>query len=106
MRAGGECRGGAHVAETEAVPGARNLPRKWTSGIRSYHPATFQEMVRQAIQMRLDLRVKGADGTIRQLTPRRLEHRGGAWGIEGEDGGQRVRIDLSRIRGLQIRLPE
>jgi len=58
------------------VPGARNLPRMWTSGIRSYHPATFQEMVRQAIQMRLDLRVKGADGTIRQLTPRRLEHRG------------------------------
>ncbi len=91
---------------TEAVPGARNLPRMWTSGIRSYHPATVQAMVRQAIPMRWDLRVKGADGTIRQLTPRRLEHRGGAWGIEGEDGGQRVRIDLSRIRGLQIRLPE
>src|SRR5690606_29934566 len=26
---------------TEAVPGARNLPRMWTSGVRSCHPATF-----------------------------------------------------------------
>lgn len=91
---------------TEAVPGARHLPRMWTSGIRSYHPATVQDMVRKAIQMRLDLRVKEKDGTVRQLTPRQLENREGAWTMEGEDGGRRVRIELSRIGGLQIRLPE
>jgi hypothetical protein len=91
---------------TEAVPGARNLPRMWTSGIRSYHPATVQDMVRKAIQLRLELRVKEKDGTVRQLTPRQLENREGAWTMEGEDGGRRVRIELSRIGGLQIRLPE
>ena len=91
---------------TEAVPGARNLPRMWTSGIRSYHPATVQDMVRKAIQLRLELRVQEKNGTVRQLTPRQLENRAGAWTMEGENGGRRVRIELDRIRGLQIRLPE
>lgn len=91
---------------SEAVPGARHLPRMWTSGIRSYHPATVQDMVRKAIQMRLDLRVKEKDGTVRLFTPRQLENCGGAWMMEGEDGGRRVRIDLNRIGGLQIWLPE
>ncbi|SFF92921.1 Helicase conserved C-terminal domain-containing protein [Planifilum fulgidum] len=91
---------------TEAVPGARNLPRMWTSGIRSYHPATVQDMVRKAIQLRLELRVQEKNGTVRRLTPRQLENRAGAWTMEGENGGRRVRIELDRIRGLQIRLPE
>lgn len=91
---------------TEAVPGARNLPRMWTSGIRSYHPATVQDMVRKAIQMRLDLRVKEKSGIVRQLTPRHLENREGLWMLEGKDGGQRVRIELSQIGGLQIQLPD
>lgn len=89
----------------EAVPGVRHLPRMWTSGIRSYHPATMQDMVRKAIQLRLDLRVKEKDGTVRQFIPRQLENREGAWLVEGEEGGRRVRIELSRIGGLQIRLP-
>ncbi|GAA5344201.1 helicase-associated domain-containing protein [Planifilum fimeticola] len=91
---------------TEAVPGARNLPRMWTSAIRSYHPATVQDMVRKAIQLRLELRVKEKDGTVRQLIPRQLENREGSWTMEGVDGGRRVRIELSRIGGVQIRLPE
>src|SRR5690606_12665189 len=91
---------------TEAVPGVRDLPRMWTSGIRSYHPATVQDMVRKAIQLRLELRIKEKDGTVRRLTPRQLENRAGAWTMEGENGGRRVRIELDRIRGLQIRLPE
>ena len=91
---------------TEAVPGVRDLPRMWTSGIRSYHPATVQDMVRKAIQLRLELRIKEKDGTVRQLTPRHLENRAGAWTMEGEDGGRRIRIELGRIRGLQIQLPE
>lgn len=91
---------------TEAVPGVRDLPRMWTSGIRSYHPATVQDMVRKAIQLRLELRIKEKDGTVRRLTPRHLENRAGAWTMEGEDGGRRIRIELSRIGGLQIQLPE
>nr|WP_232345209.1 helicase-associated domain-containing protein [Paenactinomyces guangxiensis] len=91
---------------TEAWPGAKNIPKLWTSGLRSYHPSMQQELLRRSIEEQLDVRLEWK-GQFLTVTPHQLKREGGECFLEGwGPEGRKRRLSLNEITRLQIFIPQ
>lgn len=97
---------GHYPALEEAVPGFKQLPKVWTEGLRPYHPSTLRQLIKQAIQMELDLLCAPGDGDPIRLTPVTVFRDGDRWMVDGQDElGGNQRFSLEEISAVRLLAP-
>ncbi|WP_188432788.1 helicase-associated domain-containing protein [Kroppenstedtia guangzhouensis] len=90
----------------EAIPGFNKLPKVWISGLRSYHPGTLRNLLRQATDMKLDLLIRSGENPPVRFTPLKMFQKEGYWHVTGRDGdGCSRRYTLEDFREVQILTP-
>lgn len=90
----------------EAIPGFNRLPKVWTAGLRSYHPGTLRNLLRQATEMKLDLLIRSGENSPLRLTPLRMFQKEGYWHVTGRDEeGCSRNYTLEDLREVQILPP-
>jgi hypothetical protein len=88
---------------TEAIPGWERLPDIWKKQFSAYHDNTKHQIVDQAIQHHLILRVEDASGRILEFTPVSCQVEQGNWVCYDQ---QRKKFQLKQLNRMQLLFPD
>ena len=91
----------------DALPGLRQIPKMWMANYQRYHHSTLRELLQQAIQLNLEIRLEREDKKEVVLQPKTLGNDHGFWTLEGYDEGfERLRVPLEQIGRVQLVIPK
>jgi|GEM_PF-4518357 len=87
----------------EAFPTWNRLPEMWKKQFHKYHEKTKREMVEQAIEQHLHIKIEELSGGIRVIIPQSCKYENGNW-ICYDD--KKEKIPLDQINRVQLLLPD
>jgi hypothetical protein len=87
---------------TEAIPAWNSLPQMWKKQFGSYHERTKRDMIEQAIQNHLLMKVEDSCGKIKEVTPTECKVEEGNWVCYDQ---QHVRYKVVNINRIQLMFP-
>lgn len=90
----------------DAIPEWRQIPRMWVSHYAGYRESTMRQLIQQAIQTGLELKLE-FQGQSYHVSPSQLTNKGGSWSLLGknEDDNKRVEYPIEEIDKIQIVSP-
>lgn len=90
----------------EAIPGWKQLPKIWTSGLRSYHSSTLGVILKKAASMELDVLYSFGNNEPSRFTPTEVFRSGEQWLVTGKDAdGQKRQLYLKDMVKVQLLSP-
>jgi hypothetical protein len=87
---------------TEAIPAWNGLPLMWKKQFVSYHDRTKRDMIEQAIQNHLLMKVEDTCGRIKEVAPIECKVEEGHWVCYDQ---QRSRYKVANINRIQLMFP-
>lgn len=88
---------------TEAIPAWTSLPPMWTKQFSSYHEQTRRQIIEQAIQHHLKLKMEVESGEIRVISPMDCKVEKGNWICYDQD---KTKYKVAHINRVQLLFPE
>lgn len=88
---------------TEAIPAWTSLPTMWTKQFSSYHEQTRRQIIEQAVQHHLKLKMEGESGEIKVISPIKCKVEQGNWVCYDQD---KTKYKLTHINRVQLLFPE
>lgn len=87
---------------TEAIPAWNNLPSMWKKQFISYHERTKRDMIDQAIQHHLLMKVEDTCGRIKEVVPTECKVEEGHWVCYDQE---RSKYEVANINRIQLMFP-
>lgn len=88
---------------TEAIPAWKEIPEMWTKHFGAYHEKTKRDILNQAIEHGLLLKVEDREGNIICIQPEQSFVENGRWTVQDRQNKKHVLADIVR---LQLLFPE